>query len=149
MKRMLLAASIGTLLLSAGGQSVAACAPGGGVTAVNTVATLNTLLSGNTVCSPPTASQPNFQWQELHQAGGALIDFKRGPGHAVDPSETVGSWAATSPVPSGARATVTHTYLGAGGTYIYSVFNNGDGTHSFCGANGTFETRIKTGGGAC
>ncbi len=147
MKKLWQAAGVGMAVLGMAGQAVAACAvpvgPPGPITAVNTVATLNALLTGNTVCSPPTATQPNFLWQELHQAGGALVDYKRGPGHAVDPTQTVGSWVATGFGVNGIRATVTHTYLGAGGTYNYSVFNNGNGTHSFCGANGEFVTRIQ------
>ncbi len=144
MKKLLLAASVGIALVSMGGQAIGACiAPS---TRVILIADVNTLLTGNTVCSPPTASQPNFLWQELHQAGGALVDYKRGPGHAVDPSETVGTWSVTGV--SGTRAVVTHNY-GAGSTFGYTVWNNGNGTHSFCGGNGEFVTRIKTGGGAC
>jgi phosphohistidine swiveling domain-containing protein len=60
------------------------------------------LITGATIC----AARGNDRWQEYHRAGGALIDFKRGPNDRVDPTRQVGTWTVTH----GANATVTHTY---------------------------------------
>lgn len=75
-----------------------------------------TLVTGKTAC----AVRGGEKWQELHQAGGNLIDYKLGPNSATDPSEKVGTWLAgvasrTNPLP-----TVTYNY-GSGGTYAYAV----------------------------
>lgn len=96
---------------------------------------LTTLLSGNTVCGRPAAGYPGSstdRWQEQHQSGGQLWDYKRGPTDAVDPSERVGSWSIVSDVQLSAR--VLHSYLG-GSTYIWRVYRQGTGpsfTYSFC-----------------
>lgn len=147
MKKLLLTASVGLALFSLGGQAIGACA--GPSVRVNLITDMNALLTGNTVCSP-AVTQATMTWQELHQAGGDLVDYKRGPPPAekVDPSEKVGTWSVTGA--GGARALVTHNY-GSGGTFTYLVWNNGNGTHSFCSSVGNQEivTRVKTGGGAC
>ena len=147
MKKFLLTAGIGVALVSMANVAFAACAAPA-ATPVSTVAGLITLLQGNTVCVP-TTTIPTMTWQELHSGGngGPLIDFKRGPGHATDPSETVGTWLVTGNA-GGARAIVTHNY-GSGGSYGYTVWNNGNGTHSFCSAAPEITARIKLGGGAC
>ncbi|MEP6587728.1 MAG: hypothetical protein ABJA84_03090 [Polaromonas sp.] len=139
MKQFVLVATMACAIVS--GEAMAACS-GNSLS----VAQLNTLLTGNTVCSPSSAP---FNWQELHQAGGALIDYKRGPGHAVDPSETVGSWAVAGNN-AGNNAKVTHNY-GSGGSYTYTVYGSGvvNTPHSFCGSGPEIVTRIKSGGGAC
>lgn len=99
------------------------------------------VLSNNTVC----AVRGSDRWQELHQSGGALIDYKLGPGHPVDPSETVGSW---SIVGTGANATVVYNY-GSGGTYTYKVYPNGGNNYSFCVGATELLATVKTGGGTC
>ena len=146
MKKLLLAAGVGMALASLGGQAMATC--GAPSVPVSTVASLITLLQGNTVCVP-TTTVPTMTWQELHSGanGGPLIDFKRGAGHATDPSATVGTWLVTGD-PAGQRALITHNY-GTGGSYTYTVWNNSNGTHSFCSANPEIIARVKTGGGAC
>lgn len=142
MKAVMFAASFGLALAGLPTTTMAAClAPS---VRVNTLAALNTLLQGNTACVPPV-TVPTMTWQELHQAGGALIDYKRGPADTVDPSKQVGTWAVTG---VDGRAFVTFNY-GTGGIYTYQVWNNGDGTHSFCSANPEIIGRIKPGGGAC
>jgi hypothetical protein len=145
MKKLFLAASVGMALASVGGQALAACASPS--VRVSAVASLVTLLQGNTVCVP-TTTVPTMTWQELHSGsnGGPLIDYKRGPGHATDPSATVGTWSVTGV--AGQRAQVTHNY-GSGGSFTYTVWNNGNGTHSFCSAGPEIVARIKLGGGAC
>ena len=74
------------------------------------------LIRGNTAC----AVRGNEKWQEFHQTGGNLIDYKLGPSSTTDPSEKVGTWLAgvasrTNPLP-----TATYNY-GSGGTYAYAI----------------------------
>lgn len=78
---------------------------------------LSTLLQNKTVCA---ALAPD-RWQEYHAPGGALFDWKRGPGHPVDPREQVGTWSITSVTVGGnTRELVTHSYTG-GSSYTYRV----------------------------
>lgn len=102
---------------------------------------LQITLSNNTVC----AVRGSDSWQELHQSGGALIDYKLGPGHPVDPSEQVGSWSIAG---TGANATVVYNY-GSGGTYTYKVYQNGGNNYSFCVGATELLATVKTGGGTC
>ena len=104
---------------------------------------LTALLTGNTVC----AMRSTDRWQELHVSGGDLIDFKRGPGHAVDPSESVGRW---SIVGTGGNATVLYNYGGSGGTFTFQVFAVSGNAYSFCAAGAAeLPVTVKPGGGAC
>ena len=144
MKNFVLVAAMAGSLVS--GQAIAACDNASRLAA----AAIRTLLGNNTVCVPASPS-PNMTWQELHVGtnSGALIDFKRGPTHAVDPSETVGTWIVNG---TGAgNSAVRHTYLGGGGTYDYTVHGTGVvGTiHSFCGGPTEIVAMVKLGGGAC
>lgn len=90
------------------------------------VGNLRSFLAGQTVC----AQRNGDRWQEFHQGygqndgSGALIDYKLGPGHKVDPSKVVGTWSATQ----GSNATVTYTYPRAG-SYTFIV----------CQVNGTYN----------
>ena len=147
MKKFVLVAAMAGSLVS--GQAIADCSSGSRLNA----AAISPLLGGNTVCVP-TTTIPTMTWQELHvgtstSTTGALIDFKRGPGHAVDPSETVGTWTVTGT--GVGNSFVTHAYSGGGGTYIYSVHGSGVvGTnHSFCSGATEIVARVKSGGGAC
>ena len=144
MKNFVLVAAMAGSLVS--GHALAACDTGSRLAA----AAIRTLLGNNTVCVPASPS-PNMTWQELHvgTTSGALIDYKRGPGHAVDPSETVGSWTVNGT--GVGNSTVTHAYSGGGGTYIYTVHGTGvaDTNHSFCGGPTEIVARVKSGGGAC
>ncbi len=140
MKELLLAASVAMALASFAGQANAACASPS-VRVVN----LNTLLRGNTACVPTSIGGVKT-WQELHVNGGDLIDYKRGPGHKIDPSEKVGTWlAVNSTTPN---AVVTYNYTG-GQSYTYQVWRNSSGTYSFCAPGKEVVARIKTGGGSC
>ena len=138
MKSSLLAVVISLGSVGLAGQAAAACASPSTPLNQNE---LVTLVAGKTVCVP---NGTEWQWQELHngsnQQGGTLIDYKRGPGHAVDPSETVGSWSVSN---KGGNATIEHKY-GSGGTFTYSVWNNGNGTHSFCSAAPEIVATVKT-----
>lgn len=93
---------------------------------------INTLLSGSLVCGRPAAGYGGStadRWQEEHQAGGQLFDYKRGPGDPVDPREQVGTWASSG-------NSVTYTYGSGTVTYdgLYQVTGS---TYSFC--QGTSE----------
>lgn len=101
---------------------------------------LTTLLTGNTVC---VGSSPTWAAQEYHQSGGALIDYKRGPGHPVDPTGQVGTWSVTG---TGTATKVNYTYGST--TYANSVWSNGGNSYSFCNPSETIGT-VKTGQGAC
>lgn len=102
---------------------------------------LSTTLTGNTVC----AMRGNDRWQELHQSGGAIIDYKRGPGHAIDPSKQTGSWSLGG---TGSNRTVIYNY-GAGGTYSYTVHDNGGGSYSFCTGGVELLVTVRSGAGPC
>lgn len=145
MKSMILAAAAGVALAGLPAVSSAACAAPS--VRVNTKAAMSALLTGNTVCVPPDIPPPpTMDAQELHQSGGALIDYKRGPGHAVDPTKQIGTWSVTGS--DGRGVFVTYDY-GGGKIYTYAVWKNLDGTNSFCSANPEVKARVKTGGGAC
>ena len=90
------------------------------------IAVLSTLLQDKTVCA---ALAPD-RWQEYHAAGGALFDWKRGPGHPVNPREQVGTWSITSvTVGRNTREHVTHRY--GGRSYEYRVCLTGPSTYTF------------------
>lgn len=147
MKKFVLVAVMAGSLVS--GQAFAVCT---GSTRLD-AAPLKALLGGNTVCVP-TATIPTMTWQELHvgtstSTTGALIDYKRGPGHAVDPSETVGTWTVTANS-AGNNASVVHAYSG-GGSYTYSVYGSGlvGSIHSFCVGTTAIDAMVKAGGTGC
>ena len=108
MKLRIIAASC---VFSAGfaGQAVGqTCTTG---TNAVTGAALVTLVAGQTMC----ARRAPDRWQEFHQgataAGGALIDYKRGPTDAVDRTETVGTWLINND-------RLTHTYSGTNYSWL-------------------------------
>jgi hypothetical protein len=140
MKVLMLA--VGFALVALPAAATAACA-GPSVRVADPA--LTTLLQGNTVCVP-VATQPTMTSQEFHQAGGALIDYKRGPSDPVDPTKIVGTWAITG----GDRfPSVTYTYPPSGGTYTYSVWDNLNGTHSFCSPNPEIIGTVISGQVSC
>ena len=102
MKPIILAAFAGMTLAGLPALSLAACAAPS--ERVATTGAMRSLLQGNTVCVP-AVTQPTMEAQELHEPGGALVDYKRGPTDKVDPSKQVGSWtdmcgSASAPSPS-------------------------------------------------
>jgi len=139
MKTLILAASAGIALVGFSGAATAGCSSAAS-TPVHTIAALTPLLEGKTVCV-------RDQWQEYHQSGGDLVDYKKGPSDKVDPSEKVGTWTVTGNT-SGLRAQVIHDY-GPGQRYPYSVYDNKDGTYSFCGGGKDIVATIKPGQVAC
>ncbi|MBP6726165.1 MAG: hypothetical protein KA132_02970 [Thauera sp.] len=125
----------GVLLLGGvglAGQAAAVCSG----TALD-AAQLSAAFSGNTVC----AQRAGDRWQEYHQVGGALIDWKMGPGHGVDPSKHVGTWSATN-------TGMAYDY-GSGGRYTYQVFDNSNANYSFCKDGAEMAVTVRSGQGAC
>lgn len=124
--------TVAACLFAAGlvGQAAAqnACAPGTRVAGD----ALRTLLAGRTVYAALGADR----WQEYHAGSGSgnddLIDYKRRPGHPVDPAEKVGTWRASS----APNAAVTHSFGGSasftsmvcqvGATYTFQSTEGGD-----------------------
>lgn len=106
-----------------------------------TDAALTTLLSGNTVC----AARGGDRWQEEHQVGGALVDYKLGDGDSVDSRTRVGTWSVTE---AGVASVVSYDY--GAGSQSYEVWDDG-GSYSFCQAgvvnvdNATVVTGINVG----
>ncbi|MDO8959793.1 MAG: hypothetical protein Q7U85_08680 [Rhodocyclaceae bacterium] len=94
------------------------------------VASLSTVLAGKVVYVPN-------QWQESHCPGGQLWDYKRGPGHATDPTSQVGTWSVST---NGQE--VTYNY-GSGGSYTFTVYkNNSSNTYDFCGSSNVIGATI-------
>lgn len=135
MKTLIVGVTLGVALAGFSPSVLAGCSTG----RVNEPA-LTCLLKDSTVFVPPVIGDPMTS-QEVHQSGGKLVDLKRGTGHLVDPTKEVGTWKV---VGSNRGAFVTYDY-GNGKIYTYSVYNNGDGTHSFCSSNP--EIRAKIAGG--
>lgn len=141
---MIKPSSIAGVLLLGGlglvGPVRAACTP---AAAALTQIQLSLALAGNTVCAVRAAER----WQELHQGGGALIDYKRGPSHPSDPSEQVGTWSVDT---AGGSGRVVYNY-GAGGTFTFRVHAIAGSSYSFCsiGVSPDIDVTIKPGGGPC
>lgn len=119
---------VGLTFLGLVGQASAQSCPCGSGSRMNH-SQISTALANKTVC----ASVSGEVQQEFHTgtglaSPGALVAYKRGPGHAMDPSETVGTWEI---VGTGATTTVRYSYTG-GNTYSYAVCNAGV-TFTFCG----------------
>jgi hypothetical protein len=118
---------------------------GGGTQLKNTGSAPNVVanaISGKTVC----ATSGSQKWQEYHQSGGSLIDWKKGPSDPVDPTKTVGSWSTSG---TGASSLVTYNY-GTGGSYSYEVHLSG-GTYTLCGVGSapTLDVILRTGQVSC
>jgi hypothetical protein len=86
-------------------------------------------LSGKTVCVAKSLTE---RYQEYHQAGGALIDYKKGPGHAMDPAKQVGCWRAEG-------NEVVYSY-GAGQEHRYTVYRAAQNGR-YCLKRGSEELR--------
>lgn len=133
LSKRLVAGVAGVAALVMGGAAFAqeACPCGSG-TRVGNQAALAALLGNKTVC----AAVGNDAWQEFHSgatvAGGPLIDYKLGPGHPVDPTETVGAWSVIGGAGARSGSSVSYRYTG-GSTYVYAVCDAG-ATVNFCSA---------------
>jgi len=138
MKRIAILA--GCALLGIGGQVAAACTVGTRVQDLNGTSggSGNGLLGDKTVCGTGINASAGDKWQEWHQTGGTLTEYALGS-NPVDPTHNVGSWSVASN--NTATATVTHNY-GSGGSFTWSVHDNGSGSYSFC--TGTSGTELVT-----
>lgn len=117
-----------------------ACPCGSGTRVVEPQLTV--LLANRTVCG----SAGGDSWQEFHSgstaSGGPLIDYKKGPQDAVDPTQTVGTWGVSNDV-------VTYTYPSAG-AYQFAVCQADNNTLNFCGAaRNVTGARLINGQAAC
>ncbi len=122
------------------GEVSAQSCPGG----TTQVANVGALVSSHTLC----AARGGDRWQEYHSGGsggGPLIDYKKGPSDAVDPTTTVGTWAATS----GANSVLTHSYTG-GSSFSWLVCQAGS-TYTLVstGGAGNIPATIIPGQGSC
>lgn len=137
MKRLMVTSFV--LLAGISGEAMAVDC---GVGSQLTNGAVATAVSDKTVCG----ILGNQQWQEYHQPGGSLIDYKKGPGHPVDPTKQVGSWSTSG---TGASSVVTYNY-GSGGTYSYEVHLSG-GTYTLCGVSGapTLDVTLLPGQASC
>ena len=115
-----------SFVLAAGcvGQASAQSCPAGTTQVMN----LQQLVGGNTLC----AARGSDRWQEFHSgsASGALIDWKLGAAHPIDPTETVGSWSASN----GANSLLTHTYGQT--SYAWRVCQAAPGSYTLVSTNG-------------
>lgn len=131
--------------LVAGHASAQSVCPGGSTRVTGPA--LQTLINGNTLCA---ASSTNTDtWQEFHQGAGsgALVDWKRGPGHPTDPTATVGTWTAGND----ANAVLTHIYGGV--SYAWQVCQQGSTANYVLASTGSAGNisgvTVKAGQGAC
>lgn len=132
MKSLSIAAGLVALAgLSMSGLAVAAC---------QGQATAATVLSGRTLC---VTKSNGDRFQEFHQAGGALIDWKKGSSDPVDPTKQVGRWRADG-------NDVVYNY-GPGLEYRYTVYRRGNSNNFCLQGNGEEITpsSVLTGQGAC
>lgn len=132
MKTFIQLASVAVIFAGFSGGAMAACSP-----PFMNGSAVNTLLTGNTVCSPANCSAASCKWQEQHRTSGELWDYKKGS-NPVDPTSKEGNW---NVAPTGK---VTHSYSG-GSSYTYDVKDNGSGSYSFCGGPAEIFFSVKSG----
>ncbi|MGC1818828.1 MAG: hypothetical protein WA900_14375 [Casimicrobiaceae bacterium] len=109
-------AAIACGVLLCGGVQVAnaSCTSGDLIKSNGPAPNIGSVLTGNTVC----ATLGSDKWQEYHQTGGNLYDYKKGPSDPVDPTTQVGTWGISG---NGSNSVISYTY----GSTTY--------TYSFCG----------------
>lgn len=115
--------------LSFSGQASAAC---------NGQLQNATVLSNRTLC----VQKGSDRFQEYHRPDGALIDWKLGENHAVDPTKQVGNWSA-----SGNNVIYQYGSL----QYTYAVYRAGNSPNWCLSGNGEEirPTRVFVGQGPC
>lgn len=128
--RLIAGMALAVLTGYASAQATCSC------TGADQVTTVSTTLSGNTVCVANGSG--GWEGQEQHKTDGQLWDYKLGPGHAIDPSEQIGTWTVSG-------NNVTHSYSG-GQSYTYTMCRVGaTASYGFCGTGGTIMASIKPG----
>ena len=106
---------------------------------------LAVLLPGRYACAADSRPEWGWKFQELHVASNTLRDYKRGPGHATDPSKDVGTWAIVDD-------TVRYSYTdasGSSGPYTHTVHDSGGGAYSICQGGAEVATLQDDGGSGC
>ncbi|WP_051906942.1 hypothetical protein [Methylomarinum vadi] len=103
---------------------------------------IDNILVDKTVCAEKANGD---QWQEYHEPGGDLIDYKKGPNDPVDPTTSVGTWRL-----SNRAGGICYSYGGGNFNYCYSVHDIGNGNYEFCNNNGLDVTaKLVPGNGGC
>ena len=111
---------------------------------------LQDLLTGNTVCV--VSSHPGWGWenQEAHMSGGALVDYKKGPGDPVDPTTPVGTWSVSG---TGNTTVINYLYTDSSGstpTGPFEVHTADSVNVSFCqGSTLVVQATLVPGTGGC
>ena len=123
--------------VSVSGQAMSACFG----TALNG-GQMRSQIVGSTVC----AARGSDRWQEFHQSGGSLIDYKMGATDKVDPSKAVGTWSIQN---VGGGTTAMRYNYGTGGTYDYVIYPNGGTSYSFCRAGVELPATVLPGQVKC
>jgi hypothetical protein len=126
-KHIALAASLWLSCIGAAQAQATGCTCDDAASRTASFTALTTLLSNRMVC----ATLGSEAWQEWHNgtSSGLLVDYKRGPSDATDPSATVGTYVVN------ADNTVTYNYSG-GPSYTYDVcLVASSNTYTFCGAS--------------
>lgn len=146
----------GLLALAGAAQAQDNCPCNGGVGTLlsdTTNPSLGAALAGKMLC----AAAGNERWQQWHNgstSSGDVWDFKRGPGHPVDPSSKVGTYQVKPVLPRvtvkrvvASDAAVTYSY-GGNNNYSYHVCRVGTTSYAFCGAlhGGRDITNVIVGG---
>lgn len=128
MKKMSIAAALiglGSLYLS--GEAMAACT--GKPLKPNSV-------EGYTLCT----SRGKDSWQEYHERGGRLIDYKMGPSDKIDPTKQVGTWTS---------AGNNIVYQFGSTSSSYRLFENGGTSYCMNGNDGEFAVTFRRGLSKC
>jgi hypothetical protein len=94
-----------------------------------TASGLRKMFEGRTVC----ARAADTSWSDFHRPAangveGELWAYRRGPGHAVDPTARTGSWV----IEGTARAQPVMTYVYGSSRFSHAVCQEGERVH-FCG----------------
>jgi DNA-binding transcriptional regulator YdaS (Cro superfamily) len=119
---------------------------------------IRSVINGRYACANLS---PTEHWNEVHtgtgiSSSGQVLDYKKGPGHPTDPSDTVAHPTGTYSVsPAGAdTGQVVYNY-GAGGTYGYTIRANlgsaspNLGLYSFCTTGGGINIAVNMSSGHC
>ena len=119
---------------------------------------IRSIINGKYACANLSATQ---RWNEVHTGSGfansgQVLDYKQGPGHPTDPSDTVAHPTGTYSVSQAGAdiGQVVYNY-GAGGTYGYTVRANlgstppSLGLYSFCTTGGGINIAVTMSAGHC
>jgi len=120
--------ALGLLIYSS--QAYATC-PGAEMSGTD----ISTLLTNNYACVLPLSPSGS---NELHQAGGNLVEYAKGPSDAVDPSHTVGTWNVSGTT----TGSVNYTYA-AGGSYSYQICAGSTSPYTFSAGSSNMSVVVQ------